>query len=425
MKLCTIGLGYIGLPTSIMFAKHNVEVVGVDVKKDVIDALNNGEIHIEELGLQTALDEVIAMGTFRASITPESADVFIIAVPTPNNQDLYKSCDLTYVINAIKSILPYLKRGNIIIVESTIAPRSMDDVIKPLVDQTGFVIGKDIFLVHCPERVLPGQIFHELVFNNRIVGGITPACEEAGAIVYSTFVKGEIIKTDARTAEMSKLMENTFRDVNIALANELANVCHRLEINVLDVIEMANKHPRVNIHTPGPGVGGHCLAVDPYFIVAKAPEIAQLIKLSRTINTSMPQFVVENVNKLMNNVEGKVVTILGLTYKGNVDDIRESPAIEVFKQLQAEHNYEVRAYDPHVKLDWVLQDLEQAVKDSDLIVVLSDHDEFKEFGDPDFSTMSNIRIFDTKNVVKRVPNYVEYINYGNLYNYTKKKATAV
>ncbi|MEX3622357.1 nucleotide sugar dehydrogenase [Viridibacillus arvi] len=425
MKLCTIGLGYIGLPTSIMFAKHNVEVVGVDVKKDVIDALNNGEIHIEEPGLQTAFDEVIAMGTFRASITPESADVFIIAVPTPNNQDLYKSCDLTYVINAIKSILPYLKRGNIIIVESTIAPRSMDDVIKPLVDQTGFVIGKDIFLVHCPERVLPGQIFHELVFNNRIVGGITPACEEAGAIVYSTFVKGEIIKTDARTAEMSKLMENTFRDVNIALANELANVCHRLEINVLDVIEMANKHPRVNIHTPGPGVGGHCLAVDPYFIVAKAPEIAQLIKLSRTINTSMPQFVVENVNKLMNNVEGKVVTILGLTYKGNVDDIRESPAIEVFKQLQAEHNYEVRAYDPHVKLDWVLQDLEQAVKDSDLIVVLSDHDEFKEFGDPDFSTMSNIRIFDTKNVVKRVPNYVEYINYGNLYNYTKKKATAV
>ncbi|QOV11585.1 nucleotide sugar dehydrogenase [Viridibacillus arvi] len=425
MKLCTIGLGYIGLPTSIMFAKHNVEVVGVDVKKDVIDALNNGEIHIEEPGLQTALDEVIAMGTFRASITPESADVFIIAVPTPNNQDLYKSCDLTYVINAIKSILPYLKRGNIIIVESTIAPRSMDDVIKPLVDQTGFVIGKDIYLVHCPERVLPGQIFHELVFNNRIVGGITPACEEAGAIVYSTFVKGEIIKTDARTAEMSKLMENTFRDVNIALANELANVCHRLEINVLDVIEMANKHPRVNIHTPGPGVGGHCLAVDPYFIVAKAPEIAQLIKLSRTINTSMPQFVVENVNKLMNNVEGKVVTILGLTYKGNVDDIRESPAIEVFKQLQAEHNYEVRAYDPHVKLDWVLQDLEQAVKDSDLIVVLSDHDEFKEFGDPDFSTMSNIRIFDTKNVVKRVPNYVEYINYGNLYNYTKKKATAV
>lgn len=240
MKLCTIGLGYIGLPTSIMFAKHNVEVVGVDVKKDVIDALNNGEIHIEEPGLQTALDEVIAMGTFRASITPETADVFIIAVPTPNNQDLYKSCDLTYVNSAIKSILPYLKRGNIIIVESTIAPRSMDDVIKPLVDQTGFVVGKDIFLVHCPERVLPGQIFHELVFNNRIVGGITPACEEAGAIVYSTFVKGEIIKTDARTAEMSKLMENTFRDVNIALANELANVCHRLEINVLDVIEMAN-----------------------------------------------------------------------------------------------------------------------------------------------------------------------------------------
>lgn len=425
MKLCTVGLGYIGLPTSIMFAKNNVEVVGVDVKKDVIDSLNNGEIHIEEPGLQDALDEVIAMGTFKASLIPEKADVFIIAVPTPNNHDQYKSCDLTYVISAIKSVLPYLEQGNVIIVESTIAPRSMDDVIRPLVDEAGFVVGKDIFLVHCPERVLPGQILQELVFNNRIVGGITPACVEAGVRVYSTFVKGEIIKTDAKTAEMSKLMENTFRDVNIALANELANVCNLLEINALDVIEMANKHPRVNLHTPGPGVGGHCLAVDPYFIVAKAPEMAQLIKLSRTINTSMPQIVVESVNKLMNNVEGKVVTIFGLTYKGNVDDIRESPAIEIFEQLQAQQNYEVRAYDPHIKLDWVMQDLEQAVKDSDLIVVLSDHHEFKEFGNSDFANMSNIRIFDTKNVVKRVPNYVEYINYGNLYKYTKKEATIV
>ncbi|MGE7623180.1 nucleotide sugar dehydrogenase [Viridibacillus sp. NPDC096237] len=425
MKLCTVGLGYIGLPTSIMFAKNNVEVVGVDVKKEVIDSLNNGEIHIEEPGLQDALDEVIAMGTFRASIIPEKADVFIIAVPTPNNHDQYRSCDLTYVISAIKSVLPYLEQGNVIIVESTIAPRSMDDVIKPLVDEAGFVVGKDIFLVHCPERVLPGQILHELVFNNRIVGGLTPACVEAGVSVYSTFVKGEIIKTDAKTAEMSKLMENTFRDVNIALANELANVCNLLEINTLDVIEMANKHPRVNLHTPGPGVGGHCLAVDPYFIVAKAPEIAQLIKLSRTINTSMPQFVVESVNKLMNNVEGKVVTVFGLTYKGNVDDIRESPAIEIFNQLKAQQNYEIRAYDPHIKLDWVMQDLEQAVKDSDLIVVLSDHHEFKEFGNSDFANMSNIRIFDTKNVVKRVPNYVEYINYGNLYKYTKKEATIV
>ncbi|MGX9134526.1 nucleotide sugar dehydrogenase [Rummeliibacillus sp. JY-2-4R] len=425
MKLCTIGLGYIGLPTSIMFAKHDVFVVGVDVKKEVIDSLNHGKIHIEEPGLQEALEEVISKGTFRAATTPEKADTFIISVPTPNNDDKYKSCDLTYVINAVKSVLPYIESGNTIIVESTIAPRSMDDFIKPIIEKEGFVIGKDVFLVHCPERVLPGQILHELIFNNRIVGGVTPACTEAGAKVYSTFVKGEIIKTNAKTAEMSKLMENTFRDVNIALANELAKVCNELEINALDVIKMANKHPRVNLHTPGPGVGGHCLAVDPYFIVAKAPETAQLINLSRTINTSMPDYVVENVNKLMKNVQGKVVTVFGLTYKGNVDDIRESPALEIYNMLKYQGDYEVRAYDPHIKLDWVTQDLEQAVNNSDLVVILSDHDEFKHFGTSDFDKMSHKRIFDTKNVVQNVSDDVEYINYGNLFKFAKKEVTVV
>ncbi|MGG0655743.1 nucleotide sugar dehydrogenase [Rummeliibacillus pycnus] len=425
MKLCTIGLGYIGLPTSIMFAKHNVNVVGVDVKKEVVDSLNGGRIHLEEPGLQEALEEVISMGTFKAAYAPEKADTFIISVPTPNLNDQYKSCDLTYVLSAVKSVLPYIESGNTIIVESTIAPRSMDDYVRPLVEEEGFVVGKDVFLVHCPERVLPGQILQELVFNNRIVGGVTSACTEAGVNVYSTFVQGEIIRTDAKTAEMSKLMENTFRDVNIALANELAKVCNELEINALDVIKMANKHPRVNLHTPGPGVGGHCLAVDPYFIVAKAPETAQLINLSRTINTSMPHFVVENVNTLMQNVNGKVLTVFGLTYKGNVDDIRESPALEIFDMLKAQGNYEVRAYDPHVKLDWVMQDLEQAVNNSDLVVILSDHDEFKQFGDFDFMKMSNKRIFDTKNVVRALNNDVDYMNYGNLYKFTKKEATLV
>jgi UDP-N-acetyl-D-mannosaminuronic acid dehydrogenase len=425
LKICTIGLGYIGLPTSIMFAKHNVEVVGIDVKQEVIDSLNSGRIHIEEPGLQAALEDVIAKGTFRASIQPEKANAFIISVPTPNHNDQYKSCDLTYVVSAVSSVLPYAEKGNVIIVESTIGPRSMDDVVKPLVEAAGFVVGKDIFLVHCPERVLPGQIMHELIYNNRIVGGITPECTEAGAMVYSTFVKGEIIKTNAKTAEMSKLMENTFRDVNIALANELAKVCNELEINSLDVINMANKHPRVNLHTPGPGVGGHCLAVDPYFIVAKAPETAQLINLSRTINTSMPDYVVENVNKLMKNVEGKVVTVFGLTYKGNVDDIRESPAMEIYEMLKEQNHFEVRAFDPHVQLDWVIADMEEAVSGSDLIVVLSDHDEFKLFGEVDLAKMNNKRIFDTKNVVNAVSNDVEYMNYGNLYEFLKKEASLV
>lgn len=255
MKITTIGLGYIGLPTSIMFAKHGVNVVGVDIKKEVIDSLNAGKIHIEEPGLQDALNEVIEKGTFKASLTPERSDAFIISVPTPNNDDAYKSCDLNYVLSGVRNVLPFVERGNVIIVESTIAPRSMDDFVKPLVEEAGYTVGKDIFLVHCPERVLPGQILHELIYNNRIVGGITPECTEAGAMVYSTFVKGDIIKTNAKTAEMSKLMENTFRDVNIALANELTKVCNELEINALDVIDMANKHPRVNLHTPGPGVG--------------------------------------------------------------------------------------------------------------------------------------------------------------------------
>lgn len=420
MKICTVGLGYIGLPTSIMFAKHDVDVVGIDVRPDVIESLNSGKIHIEEPGLQEALEEVIEKGTFRASLTPEPADAFIIAVPTPNNNDLYKSCDLSYVLNAVQNTLPYLQKGNVLIVESTIAPRSMDDFVKPLVEQAGFVVGKDIFLVHCPERVLPGQILHELIHNNRIVGGITPDCTEAGAMVYSTFVKGEIIKTNAKTAEMSKLMENTFRDVNIALANELTKVCNELEINTLDVIEMANKHPRVNLHYPGPGVGGHCLAVDPYFIVAKAPETAKIINLARSVNTSMPEYVVSNVNDLMDEVNGKVVTLFGLTYKGNVDDIRESPAMEIYEMLKDQGQYEVRTYDPHVEGDIVIQDIEEAVNQSDLIVVLTDHNEFKELDFDKLGKMSNKRIFDTKNIVKNRAEQFQYINFGNLFEYRKQ-----
>ncbi|MDM5313216.1 nucleotide sugar dehydrogenase [Peribacillus frigoritolerans] len=420
MKLCTVGLGYIGLPTSIMFAKHGVDVVGVDISPRVIDSLNSGKIHIEEPGLQEALNEVVEKGLFRAALQPEKSDVFIVAVPTPNHDDEYKSCDLSYVLSAVKNVIPYLEKGNVLIVESTIAPRSMDDEVKPLVEQSGFKVGEDIYLVHCPERVLPGQILHELIHNNRIVGGITPNCTEAGAKVYSTFVQGEIIKTNAKTAEMSKLMENTFRDVNIALANELAKVCNNLEINALDVIQMANKHPRVNLHTPGPGVGGHCLAVDPYFIVAKEPETAQLINLARNINTSMPEYVVENVNTLMENVQGKVVTVFGLTYKGNVDDVRESPAMEILEILKNQDKYEVRAFDPHVEKEWVISNLEEAVNDSDLVLILSDHSEFKNLDWNQFTGMATKRIFDTKNVVENRSLEFDYIHYGNLYEFTKK-----
>ncbi|MCG5102661.1 nucleotide sugar dehydrogenase [Oceanobacillus alkalisoli] len=417
MKLCTIGLGYIGLPTSIMFANYGVETIGVDVKKEAVDMLNNGTIHIEEPGLQEALEEAMEKGNFRASLTPEKADTFIIAVPTPNKPDEHRSMDITYVMQAIDNMIPVLEKGNVVIVESTIAPRTMDDYVKPRLEEAGFTIGEDIYLVHCPERVLPGQIMDELVNNNRIVGGITEACTDKGADVYRTFVKGELIKTNARTAEMSKLMENTYRDVNIALANELAKVSNELGINALEVIEMANKHPRVNLHTPGPGVGGHCLAVDPYFIISKAPEASKIISLSRDVNNSMPEYVVDAAEKLVKKHNGKKITIFGLTYKGNVDDIRESPAMEIYEILNKKSEYEVVAYDPHVTLSFVEQDLAGALGGSDLVLILSDHNQFKELTDEAFNKMNNKQIFDTKNIVQKHTDDIAYINYGNLYEY--------
>lgn len=414
MKLTTIGLGYIGLPTSIMFAKHGVDVLGVDIKQEAVDMLNGGTIHIEEPGLQEALEEVLETGKFRASTTAEEADAYIIAVPTPNNNDEHKSADISIVMSGVKSIVPLLKKGDTVIVESTIAPRTMDDHVAPYLEEQGFKIGEDIFLVHCPERVLPGQIMEELVYNNRIVGGMTPQCVEAGKKVYGTFVQGEMIETNAKTAEMSKLMENTYRDVNIALANELAMICNRLDINVHEVIEMANKHPRVNLHTPGPGVGGHCLAVDPYFIIAEAPEESPLIQLSRSINVSMPEYVVSITKKMLSKLNSNKVTVFGLTYKGDVDDIRESPAFDIYELLRKEEGLEVNTYDPHVKMDFVEKDMKSAVTDSSLVLVLSDHSEFKILTDNDFETMKDKVIFDTKNVVPNNFSEVQYYNYGNI-----------
>ncbi len=420
MKLTTIGLGYIGLPTSLMFAKHGVDVVGVDINKEAVDKLNNGQIHIEEPGLQEAYEEVLAKDKFKASLEPERADTFIIAVPTPNNNDEYESCDITLVMSAVKSIVPYLEKGNTLIVESTIAPRTTDDHVKPYLESQGFTIGEDIYLVHCPERVLPGKILHELVHNNRIIGGMTPECVEAGKKVYGTFVQGEMIETNAKTAEMSKLMENTYRDLNIALANELAMVCNNLDINVLEVIKMANKHPRVNIHLPGPGVGGHCLAVDPYFIIAKDPETTTLIQEGRKINRSMPQYVIEESKKILNEVNGNKIVVFGLTYKGDVDDVRESPAFDIYNELRKETDLEIEAYDPHVELAFVEKDVQKAVKDASLVLILSDHSEFKTLTDNEFEGMRDKIIFDTKNIVKNDFNNTQYYNYGNLYTFGKE-----
>lgn len=418
MKICIVGQGYIGLPTASLFAKKGCEVLGVDINNEVVEKLNQGIAHIEEPGISDAIKNAVDEGRYHASLKPEEADAFIVTVPTPYiKEDL--SCDLSYVISACNSILPVLKKGNVVIIESTIAPMSTDEVIKPIFENEGFTIGEDLFLAHCPERVLPGQIMDELVNNNRIVGGITEECSHKAADVYRTFVKGEIIETEAKTAELSKCMENTFRDVNIALANELAKIGAEIGVNALDVIEMANKHPRVNIHSPGPGVGGHCLAIDPYFIYAKAPETAKIIKLARDTNNSMPGFVIENTGKILSNLdeEAKKISVLGVAYKGNTDDARESPAFEIIAGLKAA-GYEIAIHDPHFdNPDYV--DLDEAAKDSSLILILADHDEFKDLNFEALSNMKTKIIFDTKNIIKEVPEGIELINFGNLYKFIK------
>lgn len=413
MKLCIIGLGYIGLPTAAMFSNHGCKVVGVDVKEEVVNTLNSGKIHIKEPGLQEMIEKAVKEKSFKASLTPEEADAFIIAVPTPNKEDKYLSCDLTYVLQACEKILPYVRKGNTIIIESTIAPRSTDDYIKPLFEKAGFVIGEDLYLAHCPERVLPGKILYELVNNNRIVGGITPKCTEMAAKVYGIFVKGELIKTEAKTAEMSKCMENTFRDVNIALANELAKICDKLDINCLDVIAMANKHPRVNIHQPGPGVGGHCLAVDPYFVSAEAPEESTLIRLAREINNGMPEFVADKVKTLVAYDKKAKIAVLGVTYKGNVDDIRESPALKIIDILKSE-GYNLAICDPYVK--GYSSSIEETLENASLALILVDHNEFKDFDyDKVADKMKKAVLFDTRNIVKAEKyNKIRVINYGNM-----------
>ena len=409
MKICVVGQGYIGLPTVALFSRSHCEVVGVDISEEMINNLNNGIIHIEEPGIADIIKTAIKNKEYTASLTPQKADAFIITVPTPYIVENY-SCDLSYVVTACNSILPYLEKGNTVIIESTIAPMSTDETIKPIFEEAGFTIGEDLYLAHCPERVLPGKIIEELVHNDRIIGGVTPECAKKAAEVYGQFVEGDLILTEAKTAELSKCMENTFRDVNIALANELAKICAEIGVNALDVIEMANKHPRVNLHSPGPGVGGHCLAIDPYFIYAKAPETAKIIKLARDTNNSMPDFVCEYVKKII--PDGKIA-ILGVSYKGNTGDDRESPAYDIIAKLSGD--YEIAIHDPHIE-NQNFKSLEEAVENSDLILVLCDHDEFKQL-DYDLikNSMESPIIFDTKNIIKELQKEIRLFNYGNLY----------
>lgn len=379
-KLCVLGLGYIGLPTASTFATHGLEVVGVDVNEKVIATLQSGGLHIHEPGLRTLVSGAINSGMLRVAARPEPADAFIIAVPTPFF-DSDKRADMRAVKSAAEAITPHLQKGNLVVLESTSPPRTTVDLVAPILEKSGLKAGSDFHLAYSPERVLPGQILRELIENARVVGGVTPESAQAGYDLYSTFVKGEIIKTNATTAEMVKLMENTTRDVNIAIANEFSRLADRFGVDVWEAISLANLHPRIDILRPGPGVGGHCISVDPWFLVEAAPDITPFIRTAREVNDAQPQFVVSLVERALGSLEGKNIAALGLAYKPNVDDLRESPAVEVVHLLQ-DAGAIVKAFEPFAPNAILpnltaVSTLEDALANADAVILLVAHSQFK------------------------------------------------
>ena len=403
--ICVIGLGYIGLPTASLFAIHDHPVVGVDVNEAIVNILRNGDIYIEEPGLKTVVKAALSSGNLRVTTKVEPADTFIIAVPTPIHED--KTAGMQFVISATESVVPVLRAGNLVILESTSPPRTTVDLVCPILERSGLKAGKDFLLAYSPERVLPGQILHELVENARVIGGIDDASAQAGRDLYASFVQGEIILTDATTAEMVKLMENTYRDVNIAIANEFLRLADRFGVNIWEAVEVANRHPRVRILNPGPGVGGHCISVDPWFFVEAAPDLAQLIHVARLVNDGQPAYVITRLEQALGNLAGKTIALLGLAYKANVDDMRESPAIEVALHL-LRCGVVVRAFDPYAKnsvpaLDGVLvESAEEAVQGADALVLLVDHHDFNALNPAALAgLMKQAYVFDTRNVLRQ------------------------
>jgi UDP-N-acetyl-D-mannosaminuronic acid dehydrogenase len=406
-----IGLGYIGLPTAAVLASRGIDIVGVDVQQDVVDIINQGKIHIVEPGLESLVHSSVRAGKFRATVKAEKADAFLVAVPTPFI-DGHKP-DLTYIHSSIKSIAKVLEKGNLIVLESTSPVGTTEKMIDWLSDERpdlsfpifGSDEEADVAIAYCPERVLPGCVVRELIENDRIIGGVTPKCAELAKKIYKIFVEAECFITDCRTAELSKLVENSFRDVNIAFANELSLICDKLDINVWEMIELANHHPRVNILQPGPGVGGHCIAVDPWFIVDSAPNEARLIRTARIVNDSKPDFVLDKIKtaaKLIGRDTSEVtVTCLGLAFKPDINDLRESPALSIAHKVAAMSFRQTLIVEPNINElpdgfnseNVKLTSLEQAIKSADVIVLLVDHSEFKLM---DLGLLSGKQVVDTR-----------------------------
>tara|TARA_R110002049_G_scaffold195906_1_gene365050 strand:+ start:99 stop:1376 length:1278 start_codon:yes stop_codon:yes gene_type:complete len=406
--ISVIGLGYIGLPTAAVIASRRKKVIGVDVNQHAVDTINQGSIHIVEPELDIVVHAAVKEGYLRATTKPEPADAFLIAVPTPfkaegGNEHVP---DLTYIEAASKAIAPVLKKGDLVILESTSPVGATEQVAKWLAEARSDLTfpqthgeDSDIRVAHCPERVLPGHVVRELVENDRVIGGMTAKCSAVASALYKIFVEGECITTTARTAEMAKLTENSFRDVNIAFANELSIICDKIDISVWELIRLANRHPRVNILQPGPGVGGHCIAVDPWFIVSESPEEARLIRTAREVNDAKPQWVIDKVNQAVGKFLGSnskktisdvTIACFGLAFKPNIDDLRESPALQITDKLIKNSAAKFLIVEPNIselpdalKNKCKLENVEIAIKTADIIVILVDH---KEFIGSDFSS---------------------------------------
>ncbi|MBT9169936.1 MAG: UDP-N-acetyl-D-mannosamine dehydrogenase [Actinobacteria bacterium] len=374
-KIVVIGTGYVGLPAAIMLARSGYTVVGVDIDKKIVEAINNGVLHIDEKELQELLNLQEVRKNLIGMATPSQADVFMVAVPTPLD-DRKKICDLSHVISAVESFLPYLEKGNLVIIESTIPPLTCREIIIPLLEKSGLKVGTDILLCHCPERILPGNVFEEIVHNDRLIGGINQESSLAAREIYSSFVQGDLYLTDDVTAALCKLMENTYRDVNIALANEFALVAEGLGVDIKEAIFLANKHPRVNILNPGIGVGGHCIPIDPWFIKEVDPKHTNLIMTARRINDEMPEKIASQIRQKVRDLVKPQIVALGAAYKPDTYDIRESPAIKIVSLLR-EDGYQVELYDPLVK-EYAYDSLLDVVEGKDCLVVLVEHKKIVE-----------------------------------------------
>ncbi|MEO3879551.1 UDP-N-acetyl-D-mannosamine dehydrogenase [Rheinheimera fenheensis] len=407
-RVSVIGLGYIGLPTAAVIASRGVEVLGVDVSEHAVNTINQGKIHIVEPDLDMLVQAAVTTGKLKASLTPEPAEAFMIAVPTPFTDN--KSPDLSYIRAALENIAPVIAKGNLIVLESTSPVGTTDkistwlgelrpDLVMPHQDPDK----ADVYIAHCPERVLPGRVLQELVSNDRIIGGITERCAQKAVSLYNLFVRGECLLTNARTAEMAKLTENSFRDVNIAFANELSMICDHLKINVWELIKLANRHPRVNILSPGPGVGGHCIAVDPWFIVDSAPEQAQIIRKAREINDSKPHYVINKIKQAADQFKKPVIACLGLAFKADIDDLRESPALDIAMSLLHDNVGDILLVEPNIKQlpkkyaehNARLTTLPQALERANVLVVLVDHKQFKTLHPVDVATKV---VIDTRGI---------------------------